>query len=686
MSGLPSDDIKSLKGVGPKRAELLKKLGITVIGDALRFFPHKYIDRRVVRKISELEAGSAAVARVTVRKVDERKSRRTGIGICTCEAEDGTGTLLALWFNRRGLKELLKIGETVVLYGLPSFRDGIAEFINPEFAVIKTKSDMVDFLGIVPVYPSTAGLPPRWFGRLMTKILSDSLPLIQEYLPESVIEKRKLLGIREALLGMHRPGSEEHWKNSRKRLAYEEFLFLRAAMAQRKTRIRIAPSPVKIKPDGERYSKFLVSLPFDLTVSQKKALANIFADTQKEHPMSRLLQGDVGTGKTVVALGLAAAAADAGVQTAIMAPTEILADQIYSGAEKFLSAAGIRCGLLKGGQGGPTKTRLLEEIKRGEIDVVVGTHALLGKATEFFRLGAVIIDEQQRFGVAQRGEMLNTGEIPHFLMMSATPIPRTVSALLFGDLDISLLRESPSGKRKKETRLIDYGRMGDLLQFVINESTAGGRTYWICPRVEDADDLVSVEKRYVFLKKHIGTLGIGKIHGKMDGLGKNLELEKFRSGRTKVLVGTTVLEVGVDVPEASVVVIESPERYGLSQLHQIRGRVGRGARRGVCILLTGSSDEDVSGRLKVILDTDDGFKIAEADLLIRGPGTIAGFKQHGTAGLNVADILRDRELLIMAAEDAEDLMKKNTGTPLPDEFMSRVKAVFKDIPDCFPFV
>ena len=298
----------------------------------------------------------------------------------------------------------------------------------------------------------------------------------------------------------------------------------------------------------------------------------------------------------------------------------------------------------------------------------------------------MIIDEQQRFGVAQRGEMLNTREIPHFLMMSATPIPRTVSALLFGDLDISLLRESPSGKRKKETRLIDYGRMGDLLQFVINESTAGGRTYWICPRVEDADDLVSVEKRYVFLKKHIGTLGIGKIHGKMDGLGKNLELEKFRSGRTKVLVGTTVLEVGVDVPEASVVVIESPERYGLSQLHQIRGRVGRGARRGVCILLTGSSDEDVSGRLKVILDTDDGFKIAEADLLIRGPGTIAGFKQHGTAGLNVADILRDRELLIMAAEDAEDLMKKNTGTPLPDEFMSKVETVFKDIPDCFPFV
>lgn len=649
------EPIVNIKGIGPARGRLLETLGIITVNDALWFFPRRYADRREICKISALSEHRSSVVIAKIKGINCKISFRTGTHICLCEAEDATGAVSILWFNRKGLNNILKQGMSIAIFGIPSFSDGKIEFSNPDFEVVREGSDVESFTGIVPVYPSTAGLAARWFRKLMFKLLEDHLPLLPEYLPQSILEKRGLLRIGDALRGMHRPDSEENWKNSRKRLAYEEFLFLQITLNLRKERLKRSKQAAKIMPGGSYFTKFMQSLPFKLTVSQKSVFAQVFKDTQKGYPMSRLLQGDVGSGKTVIALGLAAAGADAGIQTAIMAPTEVLADQLYSQAQKFLSPSGITCALLKGGQVSSERDPLIGSIMKGQTKVIIGTHAMIQEGVKFLNLGTVIIDEQQRFGVMQRGEMLNRGKTPHLLMMSATPIPRTVSVCLFGDMDISLIRERPEGRKKTETRLIDVTKIRDLLQFIINESAAGGRTYWICPRVEDdaENELVSVGKRYKFLKKHMGLLGVGFIHGKMAGNDKNTELEKFRDGTTKVLVGTTVLEVGVDVPEASVVVIESPERYGLSQLHQLRGRVGRGGRRGVCVLFVHNLGDDVAERLKIMLETDDGFKVAEADFLLRGPGKINGLKQHGVAGFKVADIFRDRELLKYAKKDAE---------------------------------
>ncbi|MDD4159785.1 MAG: ATP-dependent DNA helicase RecG [Synergistaceae bacterium] len=674
MTGDIYRPVTNIKGIGPGRARLLEKLGIFTINDALWFFPRKYVDRREIRKISELRENESSVVIARIISVSSKRSFRSGTYICLCEAKDGTGTVSIVWFNRKGLDNILKQGTPIAISGHPSFGNGKIEFSNPDFEVLKNSSDVDKFTGIVPVYPSTSGLSARWLQTLMSRILEENIPLVSEYIPDSIIEKRGLLGIREAIIGMHRPDSEEHWQASRKRLAYEEFYFLQISLILRRERLKKSNEAAKIKPTGSSFLKFIESLPFELTDSQKAVFTQVFKDTKDGHPMSRLLQGDVGSGKTVIALGLAAAGADAGIQTAVMAPTEILAEQLYSQAQKLLHHAGITSVLLKGGQGRPERIHLIRSIKTGQAQVVVGTHAMIQEGVEFDNLGIVIIDEQQRFGVMQRGEMLSRGKNPHLLMMSATPIPRTVAVCLFGDMDVSFITEKPEGRKKIETRLIDLTKIRDLMQFIINESAAGGRVYWICPRVEDdmADQLVSVGKRYAFLKKHLGPLGIGYIHGQMSGNDKNSELGKFRDGTTKVLVGTTVLEVGLDVPEASVVVIESPERYGLSQLHQLRGRIGRGFRRGVCVLFVNKTGDDVAERLKVMLKVSDGFKIAEADFLLRGPGKILGLKQHGAAGFKVADIFRDSELLKYAKEDAEWLISHSTFLLNDPEFMKKL--------------
>ncbi len=661
---LPSEifgPVGNIKGIGQARGRLLKNLGINSINDALWFFPRKYIDRRNFLTISGLQPGEAAVVRGTISKINFKKSLRTGIYFAVCDICDGTGTASAVWFNSRRLNCILSEGTALVIFGVPSFNDGKAEFLNPAFEVTNGNNDISSFMGIVPVYPSTSGMSERWFRKFMTGIIEDYLPLVDEYLPLKILEKRSLLPIQEALRGMHRPESEENWKNSRKRLAYEEFLLLQSVLMLRKNKLKRTAPSVKIVPGGPCYSKFMSLLPFELSAAQKKVFSEVFKDTRRGQPMSRLLQGDVGSGKTIIALGLAAACADAGIQAAILVPTEVLAEQIYSQAQRFLVPAGIICSLIKGGQSRAERMSVTESVRSGQSCVAIGTHAMLQDGIDFHHLGTVIIDEQQRFGVMQRGEILSRGKAPHLLMMSATPIPRTIAVCLFGDLDISVLTERPEGRKHTETRLIDFTRIQDLMQFIINESAAGGRTYWICPRVEDeeGDEIASVKKRYCFLNKHLGPLGIGLIHGKMTADSKNSEIEKFREGTTRVLVGTTVLEVGVDVPEASVVVIESPEFYGLSQLHQLRGRVGRGGRRGVCVLLAKKLEENLDERLDVILKTDDGFKIAEADYNLRGPGKITGCKQHGTADFKIADIYMDTKLLRYSREDAAELISND---------------------------
>ena len=672
MAAALSSPLSELQGVGPKRCALLAKLGVRTVWELLNFFPRRYEDRRRAVAVKELVPGRASDVRASVEGVERRRLSRPGLELVTARLSDGTGELSAVWFNRKGLEYVLKEGTAALFYGVPSLRAGGFEMTNPEFEVCGGENEEL-FTGIVPIYPSTAGLPARWFRGFTADAVEAALPLVEETLPAFVLKKRSLMPLRQALAAMHRPGSAEEWKEARRRLAYEELFTLQAALALRKKMARDKGAAYKIKP-GPEYKKFIASLPFPLTASQNRALSEIAADVNGNSPMSRLLQGDVGSGKTLVAVGLAAAAAGCGVQTAVMAPTEVLASQLYSQCVKWLAPLGVRCVLLKGGQSAAERRETLASLADGSALVAAGTQALLENGVEFKKLGVLVIDEQQRFGVEQREALLKRKRVPHMLMMSATPIPRTLTMCLFGDLDVSVLTERPAGRPRTETRLIDVRKMGTLLQFIIDEAAAGGRIFWVCPRVEEdeASEAASAEKRRAFLEKHLGSLGVGLLHGRMEAEEKERALEDFRAGRTRLLVATTVVEVGVDVPSASVIVIESPERFGLPQLHQLRGRVGRGGRRGVCVLLVKDEAADAPERLSVMLRTDDGFEIAEADLRFRGSGELGGSAQHGDAGFRVADLAKDARLLCEAREDAAEYAAAGPGREESPHFARRV--------------
>lgn len=680
VNSIISAPIDSIKGVGPKRSLLLSGMGLNTVEDLLWFFPRKYVDRRNVVEIEKLLPGCPSVIFANVDSVERRRLQKPGLELVVCRLSDKTGNLTAFWFNRKGIEYVLKKGTPVALYGVPSLRGTAIEMSNPEFEVLKDESDKGTFIGIVPVYPVTAGIQARWFRHLIEDVLANNLPFVGETLPESVLKKRHLLSISDALSEMHRPRSEEAWKEARRRFVYEEFLLVQTGMMLRRRSLKECRTVSPVTPDGVFYEKFRASLPFDLTDSQKHVLDEIFSDIAQCYPMSRLLQGDVGSGKTLVAIALAAAGADMGVQTAIMAPTEVLADQLYSQTEKWLSGIGISSVILKGGQSSSARLAVLNSVRDGSALIVVGTQAIIENSVIFNNLGIVIIDEQQRFGVMQRAVMLNRNPMPHLLLMSATPIPRTLALCLFGDLDISTLREKPEGHGKIETRIIDFKKIKTLLQFIADEARSGGLVYWICPRVEEdgAMESASVEKRYSFIKRHLGVLGVGSLHGRMESSEKELVLQRFRESEIKILVSTTVVEVGVDVPEASLIVIESPECFGLSQLHQLRGRVGRGKRRGVCVLLVKNLAEKIPERLGVLLNTDDGFEIAEADLLFRGSGEISGLSQHGITEFKLADLHKDVKLLLEAKDDALELAGWDEMSSENPIFVKKIKSVVGD--------
>lgn len=663
--------LSSLKGVGPARESLLLNLGVSSVEDLIWFFPRRYEDRRNLAKIKDLVPGRPAVVIAEVLEI-ERKRLRSGLDIVTAVMADETGSVSVLWFNRKGLEYVLKPETKAALFGAPSIRSNALEISNPEFEVVKDCDAPEKFAGIIPVYPSTAGLSQRWLRTLIENTLAEYLPLIPETLPEWVRIKRDLPPLRQALLGMHSPRDAGEWKKSRRRLAYEELFLLQVGLAYKRAKFKTNRSNLEINDDGRIYRGFIEGLPFALTEAQSRAIGDIFADLRSMRPLSRLLQGDVGSGKTVVALAFAAAVADSGAQTAIMAPTEVLADQLFAQSIKYFTPLGVETVLLKGGQT-VTERRAALELIEGGASIVVGTQALLEGKIPWKKLGAVIIDEQHRFGVLQRAAILEYDPVPNLLMMSATPIPRTLTLCLFGDLDVSLLREKPRGRRKIETRIIDGAKMKVLLQFLADEAGNGARAYWICPRVEESGpEAASAEKRFAFVAKHLGRLGVGLLHGRMTSAEKEEILCGFRDGGIKILISTTVVEVGIDVPEASVIVIESPEHFGLSQLHQLRGRVGRGSRRGVCVLLVSNTAGDVPARLRVLLDTDDGFEIAEADLALRGSGELSGTSQHGVTEFKVADPAKDVELLVEAREDAAEWTENDPGFTQCPEFREKL--------------
>lgn len=636
---------------------MFASLGVSSAEDLLWLLPRRYDDRRNLTKIRDLIPGRPATVIASVDGV--RRSRlRGGLDLLTASVSDGSGSVSVSWFNRKGLEFILKPETRIALYGAPSIRIREPEMSNPEFEVIKEELAPEKFARIIPVYPLTSGMSQRWLRTFMENFLEEHLPLVAETLPEWLRTRRRFPPLASALRGIHFPRDAGEWRAARLRLAYEELFLLQAGLALKRRRFREKMAETKINDRGKSFRSFMENLPFEPTKAQLNAIDDIMGDLASGRPMSRLLQGDVGSGKTVVALALTAAAADAGIQSAVLAPTEVLADQIYAQAVKYLSPLGIEAALLKGGQTASERRAALVLVRDGTASVVVGTQALLKEKIRWKELGVVVIDEQQRFGVMQRAALLDREPAPHLLMMSATPIPRTLALCLFGDLDMSLLREKPPGRHKTETRIIDGTKMRILLQFLVDEAKKGARAYWVCPRIEENGDAetASAEKRAAFIGRHLGRFGVGLLHGRMSGAEKENTLSRFRTGEIKILVGTTVVEVGVDVPDASVIVIESPERFGLSQLHQLRGRVGRGARRGVCILLVADAGGAVPVRLRSLLATDDGFAIAEADLLLRGSGEVSGKNQHGVTEFKVADLAKDGELLAEAREDAAELL------------------------------
>ena len=664
-----SSPARYIKGVGPKRAALLSRLGVNRVDDLLFLIPRRYEDRRHLTPLRSTMAGGFATVLARVVGVERKRAQKGNLEIVTALITDGSSFAKAVWFNRRGIEKLLKPGCNVAFYGKVEVRYGWLQIANPEFEILEGEASPEEMGKIVPVYPSTEGLNQRWIRRKVREVLEQFLPSIEDPLPQSLLVKRNLLPLREALSGIHYPESEDHWRESRTRLAYDELFLLQLGLAMRRKRYERDHKAPRLLWSGPLQVAFLKNLPFSLTSAQERVLGEIGSDVERDVPMNRLLQGDVGSGKTLIAIASMLSAVDSGYQAALMAPTEVLARQHYIRVEETLGRMGIRCALLTSGFSQQEREVRLKGIASGEIDVIIGTHALIQEDVAFFKLGLVVIDEQHRFGVLQRQALTSKGLHPHVLVMTATPIPRTLAISVYGDLSMSVLDELPPGRKDVATRWVRRKELAKLYDFVRVEAMAGRQIYWVCPVIEESESqsVTSVLERYENLRETFADLRVGLMHGQLKSGDKDEVYEDFVGGKLDILVSTSVIEVGIDVPNATTMVIEDAHRFGLSQLHQLRGRVGRGSHKSYCFLLGEPSTPEGVERLKALCATQSGFDIAESDLRLRGPGEICGTRQHGITDFRVADLLRDASLLEMAREDANELISLD---PNLEEFPS----------------
>jgi ATP-dependent DNA helicase RecG len=689
--------VSSLKGVGPKLAKLLEKKGLETVEDVLFFVPRDYEDRRRITPIRELVEGASAV--VFGKVVDARSvgaprfgsrfgSRRGGAGF-QVTLDDGTGRLQLYWFKAfPSLSADFAVGAEVLCYGIVSRYGLFLRMAHPEYeATERDASGKVvpspQFGRIVPVYSETEGLGQKVLRRIAATALRSSLSVLDDPLPTSLRDRHALPPLRDSVLRVHYPpelpppsppAPEELVDDGPpprpptpelRRLVFEECFLLQLALRLRRDERRADKGlPLPLAPEAAR--RFVDALPFPFTGDQRRAVDAIAADLAGTSPMVRLLQGDVGAGKTVVALAAAVQAAAGGTQTVILAPTEVLAQQHHRTAETLLSALRLPVALLTASTSGDRKLEVA--IAAGDVAVVVGTHAVFQDPVRYRKLGLVVVDEQHRFGVAQRAALLRkaSGYVPHLLMMTATPIPRTLALTQFGDLDVSVLREKPAGRKPVMTRIVpDSAR--DKLYATVRETIARGeQVYVIYPLVEESEklDLRSATAMYEELSRSVfPDVAMELVHGKLPSEEKDRRLAAFRDGAVRLLVSTTVVEVGIDVPNATLMVIEHPERLGLSQLHQLRGRVGRGAKESRCLLV---AQGKATRRLRVLERTDDGFEIAEEDLKIRGPGEFLGLRQSGLLGFRLADAVRDADLMVAAREEADAILDRDPELRLPE--------------------
>ena len=673
----PSLPVGRLPGVGPRREEALARLGVRTLEDALFLFPRRYEDRRRRTPLGELREGTGALF---FGRVEEMEARRVG-GRAQVRGvlRDDSGSLRLLWFHRPGVGAQLPVGTQAWFWGRPSLFGGVLGCVNPEFW-LPGEDRSGEGGRILPLYPGTEGLPPRWLRGFLEGLVRLWAPLLPDPLPSSLRDRRGLLSLGEAVRQLHAPEDEGAWREARRRLAYQELLELQIPFALRRL-VPSSPSPT-LTHGPEDLKTFLAALPFPLTPGQQETLALLAEELRGPLPLNRLLQGDVGSGKTLVALGALYLTLKGGGQGAYLAPTELLARQVWEVARNLPCFAPFPVDLVLGGRGAREREDQEEALSRPEPRLAVGTHALLEDRIRFGRLALGVVDEQHRFGVAQRAALAAKGTSPHLLVMTATPIPRTLSLALFGDLSSLILRDLPPGRSPVATRVLTRRDLRRVLSFLRREMARGGRVYWVCPQVEGSQEGVpgAVPRREA-LARALPEADPVVVHGRMEGEEKHLALERFRRGDSRLLVGTTVLEVGIHVPEATVMVVEQGERFGLSQLHQLRGRVGRGDRRGVCLLLAGDEDPQTLARLRLLEDLTDGFRVAEADLRLRGVGEWGGTRQHGDAGLRVADLKTDGALLAQAREDAREWISRDPSLeespPLRQRLRESLPEVFR---------
>ena len=651
MSPLFELDIQNGKGVGPQRAKLFRKLGVPTVGDLLRLYPRAYEDWSQHCLIRDTTLNEVAVVKATVLRRPTEHRVKGGKLLYKTTVTDGDSDMALTFFNNKYIPTLLREGETYLLRGKVTGTFLRREMLAPEFL------PQAKELSIQPVYPATAGLSSRQIGAAVKNALAMLPEQLHDPLPDPLREKYHLCTLRYALETIHFPKTQEEIATARFRLTFEEFLVLQLGLLRiksgRKTH-NFHPIPQEF-PEG-----FCGLLPFQLTGAQRRAIGEAVADMAGPAPMNRLIQGDVGSGKTAVAAALCWAVIQQGMQAALMAPTEILATQHYHSLKELLEPAHIAVALLTGSVKPGEKKKLYSALEDGRIQLVIGTHALLSEKVAFRNLGLVITDEQHRFGVGQRSALAQKGASPHLLVMSATPIPRTLALMVYGDLDISVLDELPPGRQKIETFLISPDKRQRAFGYVQKHLDQGRQGYLICPLIEEDDSgLQSVTQYGELVKEAFPTATVGVLHGKMKPAEKEQVMEAFSRGEVQLLVSTTVVEVGVDVPNAVIMVIEDADRYGLSQLHQLRGRIGRGQYKSTCILITGAQNPDTLKRLKLFRDTSDGFQIAEADLKLRGPGDFFGQRQHGLPQLKIADMTTDMEVLRQAQRCARELLQQN---------------------------
>ncbi len=635
--------VQFVKGVGPNRVKLLNKLNIYTLKDLITYFPRNHEDRSIAKKIAECTDGETVLIKATaLTKITEIRARR--LSIYRLVVNDESSSCVITWFNQKYLKDKFKVGETYTFFGKIENKGGTFEMKSPVF-----DEDGVDKNTgkIVPIYPLTSRLSQNVLRKIIESGIDEVYGNLEESIPDYILQKYRLLGINEAYKNIHFPSSNSDFIRAKNRLVFEELLALQLALFRLKEGQKYDEKGIKFDTNI-KMQDVIDTLPFTLTNAQKRVLNEIDKDMEKDTAMNRLLQGDVGSGKTVVSIVAAYKAVKSGYQAAIMVPTAILADQHLKNFTKMLEPFGIRCELLVSSVTKKNKELILERLKNGEIDILIGTHALLEDNVVFKNLGLVVTDEQHRFGVKQRATIVAKGNNPDVIVMSATPIPRTLALILYGDLDISIIDELPPNRKKIETYAVGKDMEERIVAFVKKLIGEGRQAYIVCPLVENSDDMdlksvTALAEKYkteVFSEYRVEYL-----HGKMKAKEKDDIMQRFKNGEIDILISTTVIEVGVDVPNASIMIIENAERFGLAQLHQLRGRVGRGEYKSYCILKNEGHSKVCKERMKVMCQTNDGFIISEKDLELRGSGDFFGTAQHGVPELKIANLFENiREL------------------------------------------